>query len=474
MASPNVSFGQIPGSIRKPGHYFEFNTKLANSGVAVNEQKMCIVAPMLATGTQTEKTPVQVFDSEQTAVLFGRGSIIHRMTKSAFEHNGNLSLTLVGVKDAVGATKATGTMTIAGTATAFGLLTAYVGRDRFELGISTGDTATSIAGKLKTALEEKPDLPVTLSVSAGVVTLTAKNAGTIGNFITTSVNSAIPGVTATAVALASGATDPDLDSSLDSIFPEHFHIVATAWNSSTMLGILKQAMVDVSAPLEERRGHGVFAIVNDTIANNTTLTTGLNSERLTGVVVRGVKMPHYELASAYGAIISGENDPVLPLNGLEVRGVDIPAIKDRYSRQEQESLLAGGVTPLEVRGGEIVRIVRSVTTYTKNSSGSPDQTLTDLGIQRGLDYYALAQKRNLESVFGRAKLSSKTPDRVKDQLFKVAKQLEALEILTSVDDFKDRFIVEKDSSDFTRLNCRVPAPLVVGFHISANVVDLYL
>lgn len=474
MASPNVSFLKIPGSIRKPGHYFEFNTKLANSGVAVNEQKMCIVAPMLATGTQAEKTPVQVFDSEQSAILFGRGSIIHRMTKSAFEHNGNLSLTLVGVKDATGATKATSTITISGTATAFGLLVCYIGRDRFELGISTADTASSIAGKLKTALEEKPDLPITLSVAGAVVTLTAKNGGTIGNFIPVSVSSSIPGVTATATAMASGATDPDLDSSLDVIFPEHFHIVATAWNNSTMLGILKQAMVDVSAPMEERRGHGVFAVVNETISNNTTLSTGLNTERLTGVCVRGVKIPHYELASAYGAIISGENDPVLPMNGMEIRGVDTPAIKDRYSRQEQETLLAGGLTPLEVRGGEVVRIVRAVTTYTKNESGTPDQTLTDLGIQRGLDYYALAQKQNLEKTFGRAKLSAKTPERVKDQLFKVAKQLESLEILTNVDEFKDRFIVEKDLSDFTRLNCRVPAPLVVGFHISANVVDLYL
>ena len=29
MASPNISFDSIPASIRKPGKYFEFNTKLA-------------------------------------------------------------------------------------------------------------------------------------------------------------------------------------------------------------------------------------------------------------------------------------------------------------------------------------------------------------------------------------------------------------------------------------------------------------
>ena len=44
MASANISFDQIPASIRKPGKYFEFNTRLAVRTLATNGQRMLIIA----------------------------------------------------------------------------------------------------------------------------------------------------------------------------------------------------------------------------------------------------------------------------------------------------------------------------------------------------------------------------------------------------------------------------------------------
>lgn len=48
MASENISFDQIPSSIRKPGKYFEFNTKLAVRTLPQNRQEMLITAQRLA------------------------------------------------------------------------------------------------------------------------------------------------------------------------------------------------------------------------------------------------------------------------------------------------------------------------------------------------------------------------------------------------------------------------------------------
>lgn len=47
MTSPNISFDSIPSSIRKPGQYFEFNTRLAVSTLPANAQKVLILGPML-------------------------------------------------------------------------------------------------------------------------------------------------------------------------------------------------------------------------------------------------------------------------------------------------------------------------------------------------------------------------------------------------------------------------------------------
>ena len=44
MASTNISFDQIPASIRKPGKCFEFNTTNAVRTLAANGQKRLILA----------------------------------------------------------------------------------------------------------------------------------------------------------------------------------------------------------------------------------------------------------------------------------------------------------------------------------------------------------------------------------------------------------------------------------------------
>jgi phage tail sheath gpL-like len=61
MASKNISFDQIPSSIRKPGKYLEFNTKLAVRTLPANRQKMLIVAQKLAAGSVATLTPTTVF-----------------------------------------------------------------------------------------------------------------------------------------------------------------------------------------------------------------------------------------------------------------------------------------------------------------------------------------------------------------------------------------------------------------------------
>lgn len=48
MSSENISFDQIPSSIRKPGNYFEFNTKLAVRTLPQNGQELLIVGQRLA------------------------------------------------------------------------------------------------------------------------------------------------------------------------------------------------------------------------------------------------------------------------------------------------------------------------------------------------------------------------------------------------------------------------------------------
>lgn len=468
-----IQFDAIPASIRKPGKYFEFNTRLAVRTLPANAQRMLIVAQMLATGTAVTLEPALVFSDAEAADLFGQGSLAHLMAKAAITANPYLDLTVIGMADADTATAATGTVTIAGAATNSGSLVVYVGNQRIEIGIATLATANDTAAALKAELDKYPALPVTATVALGVVTLTAKNKGTIGNEIDVEATCSAPGITATVVAMAGGTVAPDLAAALAKVYGEQYHIVATPYNDQASLTTLRDHLDAVSGPMEQRDAIGVF-VLDGSLASATTLAGQINAGRVLGAYLRGTRSPSYETAAALAAVIAFEEDPARPLNTLPLKGIAAPAVKDRFSRTEQETLLHNGVTPLEVGPGERVQIVRAVSTYTKDPQGIEDISLLDITTIRTLAYVRKACRERISLRFPREKLSSKTAPRVRTELLDVLKKLELLEIVEEVEANKDGVLVQRSLQDPNRLDAAIPVDVVNGLHVFAGRIDLLL
>ena len=476
-----INFSQIPSGIRKPGDYFEFNTSLAVRSLPAVAWQALILAPMLAAGTSASDTPQAVFGVQDAETYFGIGSIAHKMVEAALEANPYLNLTVVGLADATSAVKATGTVTIANNATAAGVLALYVGNDEVDVTVSASDTPTTIAGNIVTAIGNRPDLPVTAAAVAGVVTLTAKNGGTIGNQIGLGYNiGTVTGSTVTIVQMASGATDPSLQNALNATFAQQYDIMVCPWNDATNLGTLKTQLELLSNAIEQRPGVGIYA-TNGTLAAATTLAGGINDGRTLGAYLQftpgtsqRISAP-YEIAAAYGAVMASEPDPGRPLNTLALAGIAIPALADRLSRSEQENCLANGVAPIEVGPGETVQIVRAISTYTQNASNVPDTSLLDITTIRALDYVRLSCRTRVALRFPREKLNSvKTPPRVRSELLDVLHALEDANMVENVDTYASGLIVQVDGTDATRLDAQIPANIVPGLHIFAAVIDLIL
>src|SRR5699024_11076054 len=85
----------------------------------------------------------------------------------------------------------------------------------------------------------------------------------------------------------------------------------------------------------------------------------LNSER---VVLLAPGDDGCLLAAAVAGAIAGESDAALPLSGAELKGVS--QTQAQYDDSEIDTLVRGGVTPLERVGG-VVSVVRGITTRTK-------------------------------------------------------------------------------------------------------------
>ncbi len=479
MASKNISFDQIPSSIRKPGKYFEFNTKLAVRTLPNNKQRMLIVGQKTAAGTVAQKVPTLIFSDKEAETYFGAGSMLHLMARSAIKANAYLDLTAIALDDAGAGVAASGTVTVTGPATSAGALTLYIGNQKVVIAIAKDDTATVIAAALVTQITKQPDLPVTASSALGVVTLTAKNKGLCGNDIDLGYELAGgAGVTVAIVAMASGATNPTLQDALTVVFPEQYHIIVTPYNNQTDLTTLRDHLDSVSGPMEQRGAIAVYGM-NGALATATTLSGQVNHGRVLCSYLRYTsatkrKSMPYEIAAAMAAVMAFEEDPARPLNTLELKEIAPANISDRLSRTEQETLLYNGATPLEIGPGEKVQIVRAISTYTKDAQGIEDVSLLDITTIRTLDYVRKAVRERISLRFPREKLSSKTPPKVKTEILDVLYKLEDLEIVEEVAANADGVIVERDLQDANRLNAKIPTDVVNGLHVFAGRIDLLL
>jgi phage tail sheath gpL-like len=473
MASPSIAFANIPASIRKPGKLFEFNTALAVRTLPGNLQKTLIVGQRLVAGTVLANTLVDVFSDADAANYFGRGSIAHLMVRAALQANPYLSLQVLAMDDAGAGVFATSTVTLAGTASASGVLTVAVGDQSVLIAVTAADTASVIAAALKAQFDKQPDLPVLASVAAGVVTLTAKHKGTLGNTLKISSTVTASGVTSVATVPSGGATDPTLATALAVVFASGHHIVVVPWNDTANLTALRTHLDNVSGPLEQRGAIGVYGYVG-TLASATTLAATVNSGRVTCGLVPGAYEAVYEVAAAYAATIASEEDPARPLNNLSLTGIVANPLANRLSRTEQENALYNGVTPTEVGPGDKVQIVRAVTTYTLDPQGVPDISLLDLTTIRTLDYVRKAIRERISLRFPREKLSERTAAKVRSEILDVLYKLEELEIVEMVASNAAGVIVERDLQDPNRLDAKIPCDVVNGLHVFAGRIDLLL
>lgn len=473
MASPNISFDSIPSSIRKPGKYFEFNTKLAVRTLPVNDQKVLLIGPMLATGLQAPLTPVDIFSDEDAAVYFGRGSVAHLMARSAIKSYGYVRLSMIGVLDSGAGVVATGTVTLTGPATSSGQVSLLINNTQVDIAVTNGDTATALATKLQTAISALDDLPVTASVAGAVITLTCRHKGSVGNEIAVTSIITATGVTAAIVAMNAGAGDPDITPALAAVYGAGHNIIACPFSTQTALTAMRTHADAVSGPLEKR---GVISVAGwrGTLATGTSLAALLNDGRGTTGWYNGSAKMNAEIAAGYAAVIASEEDPARPLNTLVIKSLDIIPLAKRPSRNEQENALYNGLTPFEVGPGDTVQIVRAITTYTQNAVGTDDVSLLDLTTIRTMDYVRKACDTRISLRFPRDKLSTKTPAKVRSELLDVLYKLEDLEIIENVEENKDKLIVEYDSQDVNRLNAAIPIDVVNGLHVFAGRIDLYL
>ena len=169
-------------------------------------------------------------------------------------------------------------------------------------------------------------------------------------------------------------------------------------------------------------------------------------------------------AALAGAIVS-EVDPARPLNGAELVGIDYLTMP--LSEGEINSLVRGGVCPVEMSGGR-VRVIRGVTTRTTDGNGANDPTWHELTTVRIVDNVVPEVRNTLRTMFQRAKNTAQTRDAIRTQVVVVLEKKIAAEIIDSYGNVS----VTQDASDPTICNVSFEFAVAHGLNkivLTANI-----
>lgn len=489
-----IAFNQVPNTVRVPLFYAEFDSSQAALGQTI--ERSLIVGQMTSAGTATAGTPMLVTSLESARGLFGEGSMAARMVERYLANDGFPELWVLPLADAGGAVSATGTVTFVGTATANGTVSLYIGGRRVQATVATSDSVTTAAAALSNAVNAQVDLPVTASAAVGVVTLSARNGGTVGNGIDLRLNyrgalgnEASPeGFTITLDPMSGGAADPDLTTGLAVLGDEEYDYIVSPYTDSAALDAFDTLLDHVTgrwAPDRLLFGH-VFAARAGTLSALSTFGNARNGPHVSVAGINGSPTPVEEIAAAVAGQAAGslKAQPARPLQTLALTGVLAPAQADRFERDEREILLYDGVATLRVGPGDVVQIERLITTYQSNAQGDPDASWLDVQTS-ALNKVVVRRLRNLVTTrFGRCALADDgtplpegsgmcTPGMVKAAMIAEYGEMEALGWVENSAAFANAIIVERNITDPNRVDVLFPPDLVNQLRVLAVNVRFF-
>lgn len=135
------------------------------------------------------------------------------------------------------------------------------------------------------------------------------------------------------------------------------------------------------------------------------------------------------VAAAFAGMLASRNDPAMPLNGAVLGNISNP--EKSFSDAQTEQLLRGGVTPVELDGGETV-VVRGVTTKTE-TDGVYDDTLRDINTMLVINDVLPAVSAALKKYFAHSKNTPQTRGAIRTQVMVVLEEKLRQEIITGYD-----------------------------------------
>ena len=485
-----ISFDQIPSDIRNPLFYAEVTNQKA--GYYHQNSRSLIIGQ--AIGAVASEVPVLVPSVDYVKDTYGAGSQLAIMVDVFRDNNSYSELWVLPLADAAASVAATGTLTVTGTATESGTVSLYIGDTLISAPVASADDATAVAASIVAEIALNKDLPVTATNSLGVVTITAKNKGTLGNSIKLQLNFAgtlagektPAGISIAIVAMASGATNPTLSAKLAAIGSMDIAFYGHSYTDSTSLNTMRDYLEARWDALVGQDGHA-FTALSDTVSALQTFGLARNDPNHTIVGYEDTN-PTWapKLLGAYlgKASHSLSIDPARTLQTLVLRTIEVPKEAQQFTLSNRATLLNSGIATL-MYDGQRAQIERAITTYQLNSYGQIDPSYLDVTTRTALSYIKKSVAYRITNRYPRSKLAADgtrfgagsnivTPKDIRGELIAWYGTLEREGICQNVEGFKDKLVVQLNNQDPNRVDVLLPPTLINNLVVFATKVEFRL
>jgi phage tail sheath gpL-like len=383
-----INLDQIPYDWRVPGTYVEGRPVYDRMGLVSFPAVGYLFVQKLDAGLGEAGRAYEITHPDQGTALFGAGSVGQQMVRAWKKANRTNRVFAIALDDDAAAIKAVWTLTFTGAGA--GTVPLYVQGRRVRYAATSAMTPTQHASAAVLAINADADMPVVATSAAGVVTLTAKHGGEVGNHIDIrfrkSAEDVLPGTLAIAVAQGTaGAGNPDVQDILDVVANTWITDVVMAWDDAANLELVAEEFKERFKAMGKKDGH-VFVAHRGTYGQLGTKGGLTNSPHISPIgAKRAMQAPHEWAASLGGlAMFHTTNDPARQLRSLVLPGIDAPEPEDCFTETERDLLLRQGIsTWTRLDDGSVV-LERVITTYKVTTLGVPDTAYLDIMVPKTL------------------------------------------------------------------------------------------
>lgn len=497
----SVQFNNIPANLRVPLFYAEVN---AGPNAYQGPSRLLVIGQRTSAGTM-QPNEVRLFDDD-AAALAGLGSMLAEAALWARQNHPFGEIWLGALADPAGVA-ATKTITVAvGILGNSGSLVVYVAGERVEIAVAATDTNNTVATNLAAAINlgyskfnRSLSFPMTAAANTNVVTLTARNLGTLGTKI--SVDKDLDGNEGPLqqfITIADGVAGtgvPALGTLLANCGDIEFDWIAAPYADTTSLNSVQSFLDGISgrwSPIKQLYGHYISTLF-DTFGNLASAGSARNDPNASIMGVASSPSPPWRWSGAIGGVIAkdknigGEVDQAYqisrPLQTLPLVGIRPPKAKGEwFDIQQRNTLYQDGIAGFRVMVDGTVLLDRVVTTYRLNTWNQPDITWLDVETRAQMVYFVRYLKQRITQKYGRHALANDNPGNqqgivtakiLKAECVHVYQELELGGLVENSDLFAQSLIVER-SADPNRVNAYLPADVVNQFRIFAANVTTFL